>query len=140
MSKNLISSNKIEHRAINALEAIIDEHSTMDHQISANDKEMSWDGCIWIYQKNNGDQSKHNGASRVPVQIKGHLDPNNKYINAKRITYSVRINGEEIPDAYLSLDTNKNLLEYNTPEEPWESLDIRKLYIEINIYGEVNPE
>lgn len=52
----------------------------------------------------------------------------------------VRINGEEIPDAYLSLDTNKNLLEYNTPEEPWESLDIRKLYIEINIYGEVNPE
>lgn len=89
MSKNLISSNKIEHRAINALEAIIDEHSTMDHQISANDKEMSWDGCIWIYQKNNGDQSKHNGPSRVPVQIKGHLDPNNKYINAKRITYSV---------------------------------------------------
>ena len=53
MSINLISSNIIEHRAINALEAIIDEHSTMDHQISANDKEMSWDGCIWIYQKNN---------------------------------------------------------------------------------------
>ena len=31
MSKNLISSNKIEHRVIKALEAIIDEHSTMDH-------------------------------------------------------------------------------------------------------------
>ena len=52
----------------------------------------------------------------------------------------VRINGEEIPDAYLSLDTNKNLLEYNTPEEPWEFLDIRKLYIEINIYGDVDTE
>ena len=52
----------------------------------------------------------------------------------------VRINGEEIPDAYLSLDTNKNLLEYNTPEEPWESLDIRKLYIEINICGKGSSE
>ena len=85
----MISSTKIEHRAINALEAIIDEHSIMDHQISANDKEMSWDGCIWIYKNNNGNQSKHNGPSRVPVQIKGHLDLENKYINAKRITYSV---------------------------------------------------
>lgn len=56
------------------------------------------------------------------------------------VSGKIRINGEEIPDAYLSLDTNKNLLEYNTPEEPWESLDIRELYIEINIYGDVDTE
>ena len=59
---------------------------------------------------------------------------------SRDVSGRVRINGEEISDAYLSLDTNKNLLEYNTPEEPWESLDIRKLYIEINIYGDVDTE
>jgi hypothetical protein len=44
-----ISSTKTEHRAINALKAIIDEHSTMEHQINENDKEMSWDGFISLY-------------------------------------------------------------------------------------------
>ena len=43
------SSTKTEQRAVNALEAIIDEHSTMVHQFNGNDKEMSWDGYIWLY-------------------------------------------------------------------------------------------
>lgn len=53
-----IPSTKTEHRAVNALEVIIDNHSTMEHQFNENDKEMSWDGYIWLYKNNNGDQSK----------------------------------------------------------------------------------
>lgn len=86
-----IPSTKTEHRAINALKAIIDEHSTMDHQINENDKEMSWDGAIWLYKENNGDQSKSNFDARIPVQIKGHYDSEHKYIGKKRIRYSVKL-------------------------------------------------
>ena len=86
-----ISSTKTEHRAVNALEAIIDEHSIMDHQINGNDKEMSWDGYIWLYKENNGDQSKQNFDARVPVQIKGHNDFKQKYIRKDRIKYSVKL-------------------------------------------------
>ena len=61
------SSTKTEQRAVNALEAIIDEHSTMVHQFNGNDKEMSWDGYIWLYKKNDGAQSKSNFDGRVSV-------------------------------------------------------------------------
>ena len=86
-----IPTSKTEHRAVNALEVIIDEHSTMDHQISGNDKEMSWDGYIWLYKKNNGEQTKRNFDSRVPIQVKGHHDPNHKYADKKRINYPVQL-------------------------------------------------
>ena len=65
------STTKTEHRALNALEAIIDEHDTMDYQFFGNDKEMSWDGSIWIFKENNGEESKHNFDGRLSVQIKG---------------------------------------------------------------------
>lgn len=89
---NIPSTTKIEHRAINALETLIDEHLTMDHQINGNDKEMAWDGYIWLYKNNNGKQDKSNLHSRVPVQVKGHNDSKHEYINKKRITYKVDIN------------------------------------------------
>lgn len=44
------------------------------------DKEMSWDGYIWIYKDINGTQDKRNYDDKVPVQIKGHVDKNRKYI------------------------------------------------------------
>ncbi len=69
---------KTEQRAVNAL-AIIDEHSTMVHQFNGNDKEMSWDGYIWLYKKNDGTQSKSNFDGRVSVQIKGHNDPQHNF-------------------------------------------------------------
>ena len=80
-----IPSTKTEHRAVNALEAIIDGHPTMDYQINGNDKEMAWDGYIWLFKNNNGDQSKQSLDSRVPVQIKGHNDSAHKFINKERI-------------------------------------------------------
>lgn len=91
----LPSSTKIEHRAINVLEAIIDEHLTMEHQFNGNDKEMSWDGYIWLYKKNNGVQSKPNFDGRVSVQIKGHIDLNYKYLDCDKITYPVKLNDLE---------------------------------------------
>ena len=86
-----IPSTKTEHRAVNALEVIIDDHSTMEHQFNENDKEMSWDGYIWLYKNNNGDQSKRNFDARVPVQIKGHHDSDHKFIGRDRITFSVEL-------------------------------------------------
>ena len=85
------STKKTEHRALNALEAIIDEHCTMDHQFNGDDKEMSWDGYIWLYKKNNGDQSGKNFDARVPVQIKGHYDRNHEHLNRDTISYPVRL-------------------------------------------------
>lgn len=87
----IFSTTKTEHRALNALEAIIDEHNTMEHQFQGNDKEMAWDGHILLFKKNNGDYSVDNLESRVPVQIKGHNDPKKKYINRNKTNYSVRI-------------------------------------------------
>lgn len=85
------SSTKTEQRAVNALETIIDEHSTMIHQFNGNDKEMSWDGYIWLYKKNDGAQSKSNFDGRVSVQIKGHNDPQHKFLNNKKISYPVAL-------------------------------------------------
>lgn len=83
------SSTKTEHRAINALETIIDKHPTMEHQFNSCDKEMSWDGYIYLPKKNDGTQSKRNFKSRVPVQIKGRNDPSHKFLNKEKIPYPV---------------------------------------------------
>lgn len=87
----LPSTTKTETRALNAIERIIDEHETMSHQFNACDKEMSWDGYIWLFKENNGSQTKDNLDARVPVQIKGHYDPKHKYFGKKKIPYPVDI-------------------------------------------------
>lgn len=68
------SNNKIEDRALGALRNIIDDHATMGHEFHSMDKEMSWDGYIWIYKDINGTQDKRNYDDKVSVQIKGHVD------------------------------------------------------------------
>lgn len=85
------SNSKIEHRALNTLESIIDDHFTMDHDFKSQDKEMSWDGYILLFKQNNGDQSKKNLESRVPVQIKGHIDETDRYMNNEKINYPVSL-------------------------------------------------
>ena len=82
-----VSSTKIENRGLNTLENIIDDHDTMEYSFNSCDKEMSWDGYIWIFK---GDSSnKKSYDDKVPVQIKGHIDRTNKYIYKKKITYKV---------------------------------------------------
>lgn len=90
------SNSKIEDRAIGALNNIIDEHPTMEHQFKTMDKEMSWDGYIWIYKDIYGKQEKKNYDDKVPVQIKGHVDEKKRYINKKSITYRVALNDLKI--------------------------------------------
>ncbi len=90
------SNNKIEDRALGALRNIIDDHATMGHEFHSMDKEMSWDGYIWIYKDINGTQDKRNYDDKVPVQIKGHVDKNRKYIGEHKITYSVDLEDLEV--------------------------------------------
>lgn len=90
------SNTKIEDRAIGALSNIIDDHQTMGHQFNSMDKEMSWDGYIWIFKNVNGSQNKDNYDDKVPVQIKGHIDENENYYNKKRITYQVALEDLEV--------------------------------------------
>lgn len=90
------SNTKIEERAIGALRNLIDEHLTMGAQFSTMDKEMAWDGYIYIYKINNGDQSKKNLDDKVPVQIKGHIDKEEKYLNRKGISVPVDLIDLEI--------------------------------------------
>lgn len=85
------SNTKIEKRALNTLESVIDDHLTMDYQFNSGDKEMSWDGYIDIFKENNGDLSKKNFDDRIPVQIKGHIDEKQRYINKDKITYAVEL-------------------------------------------------
>ncbi len=89
------SNNKIEDRALGALRNIIDDHATMGHEFHSMDKEMSWDGSIWIYKDVNGTQDKRNYDDKVPVQIKGHVYKNRKYIDEQKITYSVDLDDLE---------------------------------------------
>ena len=85
------SNTKIEKRALNVLESVIDAHLTMDYMFKSGDKEMSWDGYIDIFKVNNGDQSKKNFDDRVSVQIKGHIDEKQRYIKKDRITYKINL-------------------------------------------------
>ena len=85
------SNTKIENRAIGVLQNIINAHLTMDAQFNSHDKEMSWDGYIYIYKKNDGNISKYNFDDKVPVQIKGHIDRENRYLKKQRITYQVEL-------------------------------------------------
>lgn len=91
-----VPNSKIEVRALNALENIIDAHNTMSHQFNSLDKEMSWDGSILIFKDNEGDTNKANLDDEVRVQIKGHIDDPAKnksrkqdYLGRQRITYPV---------------------------------------------------
>lgn len=84
----LPSNKKIEKKALNVLEDIINDSPIMDHDFNLDDKEMSWDGYIWIFNNSNI-ENKKNYDDKIPVQIKGHIDTKGKYINESKITYSV---------------------------------------------------
>lgn len=84
----LPANTKTEKRALNALESIIDNSPIMDYTFNSADKEMAWDGYIWIF-KNSDIESKKNYDDKIPVQIKGHVDTTEKYVNESEITYSV---------------------------------------------------
>lgn len=85
-----IPQAKIEERAISTLRNIIDEHPTMNPDFNSMDKKMSWDGYIWIFTGET-EHSKATYDDKVPVQIKGHIDRENKYFSKEKITYPVEV-------------------------------------------------
>ena len=110
---NLPSTDKTEAKALNVLENIIDEHTDMTYDFNYNDKEMSWDGFIWLFTPGSPAHSKKSAIARVPVQIKGHNDSAKKYINKSSITYPVevddlRLYGTEKGVVYFQLFFNKH--------------------------------
>ena len=54
--------------------------------INENDKIPSWDGYIEVYESKNKDNKKSELLSRIPVQVKGQMNPN---IFKEQIKYSV---------------------------------------------------
>ena len=50
---SLPANTKIEKKALNVLEDIIDDSPIMDYSFNSVDKEMSWDGYIWIFKNSN---------------------------------------------------------------------------------------
>lgn len=84
-----ISNIKIENKALNALENIIDENPLMNYSFNSCDKEMSWDGYIWIFESEALDKKSYD--DKIPVQIKGHIDKNRKFINKQKILYKVSL-------------------------------------------------
>ncbi len=83
-----IPNAKIEERAISTIQDIVNDHPTMQASFNKQDKIMSWDGDITIYSSNKT-QSKKYFDDKIPVQIKGHVDNDCKYIKRQRITYKV---------------------------------------------------
>ena len=48
---NKIENTKIEKRAIRALEGPIIDSDYLDSSFNSMDKELSWDGCIYVFNE-----------------------------------------------------------------------------------------
>jgi hypothetical protein len=120
---NLPSCTKIENKALNVLEDVIDDHATMSYSFNSMDKEMAWDGYIWIFKNIRDGQSKSNFDDKLPVQIKGHIDKDMSFINKSRITYPVSLEDLNIYfcdrgvlyfQIFISPDGNKREIFYSS--------------------------
>ena len=90
-----LSKSKIESIGVTYLKEIVNRHFLLEEDFRDKDKEMAYDGNIYIL-KENKDFSKENIFGIVPTQIKSHYDKENKkgkfkYIDKNKITYSVSI-------------------------------------------------
>lgn len=86
-----IPTRKIEDRAIGAINCLIDQHPTMDSHIQKGDKDLSWDGYIRIFKNDDCIKDKINYLGDIPVQVKGHIDKERKYMDKTRIKYLVDV-------------------------------------------------
>ena len=75
-----------ENLGVNAVDTIISRTDRLDPKFSKNDKELSWDGFIYLFHHAGDNHSKRDSAGRVPVQIKGHRCQN---VETERKSYSV---------------------------------------------------
>lgn len=86
-----MDKGKTEEIAVGKLERVIDLHDTMQSNIKKGEKGISYDGSISLFNVNSSDRTKKSFEFDVPVQVKGHLDDQNKYLDKKDITYSIEL-------------------------------------------------
>ena len=84
---NKIENTKIEKRAIRALEGPIIDSDYLDSSFNSMDKELSWDGYIYVF--NEVKFSNKSFDDKIPVQIKGKWDAEQKEINKQRIQFPI---------------------------------------------------
>ena len=84
---NKIETTKIEKRAIRTLEGPIVDSDYLDSSFNSMDKELSWDGYIYVY--NEVKFSNKSFDDKIPVQIKGKWDAEQKEINKQRIQFHI---------------------------------------------------
>ena len=53
-------------------------------------------------------------------------------------TGEIKVNGKIVPDACVTVDTVKNQCVLDTLESAWQELDLSKIHIEVNIYGDID--
>lgn len=92
----MANNRKTESRAITTLRSIVDDHPTMDHHFFECDKEMCWDGYIRIFKDDNKPLDKNNYDDDVPVQIKGHVVKDQKYLKQNYTKQSVDLADLEV--------------------------------------------
>ena len=80
---------KTEKAATLELKNVVFAHRLLDDHINEEDKELSWDGSISIYNSENF--SKESWVDDVPVQVKGTIDEAGKLQNKKIIQFKTDI-------------------------------------------------
>ena len=85
-----IPTDKIEDWSVRELQKLADETTAIVPELETHDKGMSYDGWLWLFKKNSP-HDKKSFEDKISVQIKGHIDDEGKFINKKRISYSVDV-------------------------------------------------
>jgi hypothetical protein len=80
-------SKRVELQAIIKLSDRLLRSGHLIPDINKNDKTPSWDGFIELYKNKDESKRKMDLLSRIPVQIKGHLDSN---ISRDNISYNIK--------------------------------------------------
>lgn len=50
----------------------------------------------------------------------------------------IHVNGKEVPESIVVVDTATGKGQFSSMDSPWIDLDLNKLVIEINIYGDIS--
>ena len=85
-----ITNDKIEDWAVREIETLTDDNNAIVPDLKTHDKGMSYDGFLTLF-KQNSPHDKANYEDTISVQIKGHIDDKEEYIDKQHITYQVDI-------------------------------------------------
>lgn len=110
----------IESLAVSEVKNAISKTDYLVEAIHDNDKEPSWDGCIYVYEKPANNHKKDNYLATVPVQVKGTLQStfmNEKIkfrVNLSDIKNYRKVGGTLFFVVYISPDGESKKIYYNS--------------------------